>query len=156
VPAGVAGKGLYDPDLGGMPGSPPFNWRLVAGAEGVAERASGGGLQVAYYGRVNAELAEQLLMLEPGRYRFEFQAEGDAKGETSKVGWTLTCQGSKSVLMQLPLSGITYAPRKISATFAVPTGGCAGQWLRLAGTAAEFPAENSITMRKLKIAKEGS
>jgi hypothetical protein len=156
VPAAEAGKGLYDPDLKGLPGSAPFNWRLVAGAEGVAERASGGGMQVGYYGRVDAELAEQLLMLQPGRYRMQFQAEGDAKGESSKIFWSLSCQGSKASLVQLPLTGITYAPRKIAVAFTVPSSGCSAQWLRLAGAAAEFPAEQSVTIRNFRIAKDGS
>jgi hypothetical protein len=156
VPAAEVGKGLYDPDLKGLPGSAPFNWRLVAGAEGVAEKASGGGMQVGYYGRVNAELAEQLLMLKPGRYRLQFQAEGDAKGENSKIVWSLSCQGSKASLVQLPLTGITYAPRMITAGFTVPSAGCGAQWLRLAGAAAEFPAEQSVTIRNLRIVKDGS
>jgi hypothetical protein len=156
VPAAAAGNGLYDPDLKGMPGSAPFNWSLISGAEGVTERASGGGLQVGYYGRVDAKLAEQLLILKPGRYRLEFQAEGDAKGESSKIAWSLTCQGSKASLVQLPLTGISYAPRKIAAGFTVPASGCGAQWLRLAGAAAEFPAEQSVTIRNLRIAKDGS
>jgi hypothetical protein len=156
VPAAEAGKGVYDPELKGLPGSAPFNWRLVAGAEGVAEKASGGGLQVGYYGRVDTELAEQLLLLKPGRYRLEFQAEGDAKGENSKIVWTLSCQGSKATLVQLPLTGITYAPRKLAAGFTVPASGCSAQWLRLAGAAAEFPAEQSATIRNLRIVKDGS
>jgi hypothetical protein len=156
VPAMDPGKGLYDPELRGLPGTPPFNWRLVTGAEGVAERASGGGLQIGFYGRSNLLLAEQLLMLKPGAYRFQFQAEGDAKGETSRLAWTLTCQGSKAVPMQLPLAGITYAPRTVGANFTVPASGCGAQWLRLSGSAAEFPAEQNVTIRNLQIAKGGS
>ena len=149
-------KGLYDPDVRGQPGSAPFNWRLVAGADGVAEPASGGGLQISFYGRSDVELAEQLLILKPGRYRLQFRAEGDAKGESSRMGWTVSCQGSKAVLAQLPLTNITYAPRLLSATFTVPASGCGAQWLRLAGGAAEFPQEQSATIRGLRIAKEGS
>jgi hypothetical protein len=156
VPATGSAKGLYDPDLRGMPGSAPFNWRLISGAEGVAEKANGGGLQVGYYGRVDAALAEQLLMLAPGRYRFQFQVEGDAKGESSKVAWTLACAGNPAMLAQLPLTGITYAPRTMGVNFVVPAAGCKAQWLRLAGNAAEFPMEQNVTIRNLRLAKDGS
>jgi hypothetical protein len=156
VPARTAAGELYDPGLQGLPGFAPFNWRLVSGVGGVAERAPGGGLQIGYYGRVDGELAEQLLMLTPGRYQLQFQAEGDAKGESSKLIWTVACQASNVVLVQLPLTGITYAPRRLTANFTVPAAGCRAQWLRLSGAAAEFPAEQSVTIRNLKMARNGS
>ncbi|HZG09340.1 MAG TPA: hypothetical protein VEZ70_10225 [Allosphingosinicella sp.] len=155
LPASDGAMGLYDPGFRGLPGSTPFNWALTSGAEGVAERASGGALQASFYGRTDAVLAEQLLMLRPGRYRLQFDAEGDAKGEDGRLGWTLSCQGSNASLVQLPLSGITYAPRRVGANFTVPAG-CRAQWLRLAGGAAEFPNEQSVTIRNLKLAREGS
>jgi hypothetical protein len=156
VSAPAEGKGLYDPNFQGLPGTAPFNWGLITNAEGVAERAAGGGLQVSFYGRSDVNLAEQLLMLRPGRYRLQFRAEGDAKGESSKIGWTLSCHDSKASLVQLPLTNITYAPRQLAARFTVPTGGCQAQWLRLNGSAAEFPAEQSATIRDLQIAAEAS
>ncbi len=155
VSAPAEGKGLYDPGFQGLPGSAPFNWRLVANAEGVAEAAAGGGLQAAFYGRSDVELAAQLLMLKPGRYRIRFRAEGDAKGESSRMTWTLSCHGSKAVLVQLPLVNITYAPRQLAAAFTVPASACQAQWLRLNGAAAEFPAEQTATIRDLQIVPEG-
>jgi hypothetical protein len=156
VNAPADGKGLYDPGFQGMPGLAPFNWALVSNTAGVAERAAGGGLQVSFYGRLDVQLAEQLLMLKPGRYRMQFRAEGDAKGESSKIGWTLSCHGSKATLVQLPLTNITYAPRLLAASFTVPAAGCGAQWLRLSGAAAEFPDEQAATIRDLQIAPEAS
>jgi hypothetical protein len=156
IPDSGAGKGLYDPGFRGLPGSAPFNWSLTAGAEGVAERASGGTLQASYYGRTDLVLAEQLLMLQPGRYRLQFDAEGDAKGEDSKLAWTLTCLGSNAQLVQVPLAGVTFTPRTLGASFSVPASGCRAQWLRLGGGAAEFPSEQAVTIRNLKLAGAGS
>src|SRR5581483_1891723 len=71
--------GLYDGDFAPRPGAAPFNWRLAAGGEAVAERAqpprplpSGGApaaLHVQFTPTTPARLAEQMLLLPPGRYR---------------------------------------------------------------------------------------
>jgi hypothetical protein len=44
----------------------------------------------------------------------------------------------------------------MGASFTVPAQGCRAQWLRLAGVAAEFPNEQSVTIRNIKLAKDGS
>ena len=142
-------KGLYDGRFEGQPGAPPFNWLLVSGPAGVAERIKGPALQVEYYGRASVDLASQLLMLKPGRYRLQLRAEGDAEGEASTLVWTVSCLGRNSIL-DLRLKGIDYTPRTIAGTFTVPAG-CGAQWLRLHGIAGEFARAQSATMSELRI-----
>jgi hypothetical protein len=144
------GKGVHDGDFRGAPGAPPFNWQFSTGAAGVAERIGTPALQVDYYGRENVGLATQLLMLKPGRYRLQFRAEGDASGEGSQMLWTVTCTGSKAELLSLPLRDVNFSPRTLSGVFTVPAG-CAGQWLKLNGTAGEFPKGQNVTISQLQI-----
>ena len=154
---GEAGaKGLYDGGFRGLPGLPPFNWQLFATADGVAERAPGQGLQVTYYGRQTAEMGRQLLMLQPGRYRLRFIAEGDASGEGSKIAWRVTCHPGSATLVELPIAGVKSNPRTLEGGFVVPSSGCAAQWLTLTGLPAEFPSEQNVIVRDLQIVRGGS
>lgn len=148
---------LYDGRFQGLPGSPPFNWQLVAASPGVAERSGTAGLDVQYYGRDRVDLATQLLMLPAGRYRLLFRAEGDAAGETggSNLAWTIDCHGKDGArLLEARLTKISYTPRVIGADFTVPAG-CAAQWLRLTGSPAEFPKAQNVTLTALEIRPQG-
>ncbi|HEY0028248.1 MAG TPA: hypothetical protein VGC35_10280 [Allosphingosinicella sp.] len=156
--AGEAGgqKGLYDGRFQALPGPPPFNWQLLSGPEGVAERSKAPALDVEYYGRANVELASQLLLLSPGRYRLQFSAQGAASGEGSQIVWSVTCHNSKARLLNLPLTGITASPKIAAGEFTVPSGGCSGQWLRLAGVAGEFSGGQTATISDMAISRAGA
>lgn len=149
-------KGLYDGAFQGLPGAPPFNWQFLSTADGVAERVAGQGLQVTYYGRQTTEMARQLLMLQPGRYRLQFRAEGDASGEGSKVAWQVSCHPGSSSLMEFPITNVKSNSRMLQTEFVVPQSGCPSQWLILTGLPAEFPAEQTVEIRDLQIARGGS
>jgi hypothetical protein len=155
--ASLAGRGappavgVYDGAFRGAPGAAPFNWDLVSNGEGAAERVSPPALQVSYYGRNNAMLARQLLLLGPGGYRLQFRADGAAKGEGSRLQWTLACTGAPAPLVQVPLKDIVSAPRTIVATFEVPASGCAAQWLRLEGVAGDVAAEQDVHVTDLQV-----
>jgi hypothetical protein len=149
VPA--EGKGLVDPGFADTVGGPPFNWDLVPGGEGVAERAAVPALQVDYYGRAPVTLARQLMMLRPGAYRLQMRVDGDAKGEGSRLSWNLVCVDSKASLFQLPLVGIDSTPRTLAATFTVPNGGCAAQSLSLDGVPGDVPSDQAVTVTALQL-----
>lgn len=148
-----AGKGIYDPALQGMPGPPPFNWILTERGLGVAERASGGGLSAEYYGRDDGDLASQLLMLRPGRYRLSFRAEGDAQGTSSRMAWSVSC--GDAILVQVPVTGVTSAPHPFAASFAVPAG-CPAQWLKLRGVSGDMETGQSARFTALSVQPEGA
>ena len=156
LPAQNGAKGLYNGRFQALPGSAPFNWEYLGGAAGAAVATKAPALEVEYYGRENFEFARQLLILAPGSYRIRFRAEGDAKGDDAKLAWTLTCLGSTSPLLTLPLQGIDASPRAVSASFRVAPG-CKGQWLRLAGVAGEFGTTQSLLISDMVIeAEKGS
>ena len=154
---GVSGGAalLYDPRFEGRPGPMPFNWTLSSSGPGVAESAPGGALDVEYFGRESAPLASQLLALPPGRYRLAMRVEGDAKGDGSRVEWQVACAPNGPALAAVVLRDINYNPRDLNLDFAVPANGCEGQWLRLQGVAAEFPATQSARISELSLRRAG-
>lgn len=154
--AGAEPGALYDPGFTGLPGPPPFNWRFESGGEGFAEPVRGtGGLNVEYPGRARAVLASQLVLLAPGRYELAFEAEGRAEGEDSRLIWTLACHGSERILVEVPITGVEFTPKRFQASVSVPAG-CPAQWLRLTGRSAEFPKDQRVTIRGLRLARAGS
>jgi hypothetical protein len=114
----------------------------------------GKSLEVEYYGRADSELASQLLALPPGSYRLSFHAEGDLKGPAHRIIWRVQCLDGKTTPLSLPLANITYAGRNIATAFTVPAS-CPGQWLKLIGEPTEFPKNESVSIRNLKIQKMG-
>jgi hypothetical protein len=147
---------VYDPGFQRLPGPAPFNWQFTSSPAGVAEPTKDQALQVEYYGRVDADFASQLLTLQPGQYQIAFRATGDSPEKGSRLSWRLVCQPSKVEVAAVPIGELSYAPKAISSRFAVPRVGCAGQWLRLVGTPAEFPTAQSVTIRDLEIRKAGA
>ena len=111
---------------------PPFNWRLTSGSAGLAEAQPGGGLRVLYYGREDANLAEQLLLLAPGRYRLR----QDASGPAINLGWSVVCLPS--------------GKRQDATEFALPAN-CPAQRLELRGTLAETAATTDLLIRSLSL-----
>jgi hypothetical protein len=152
---GDAEKNVYDASFRGLRGAPPFNWQLASGAEGVAERAAGGGLQVQYFGRNPVELASQILLLRPGSYKLQIDAEGSASGEGARLIWSVACAGASGHLIDLPLVKVISAPRRFAGAFTIPAG-CSAQWLRLSGTPAEFPTEQDAVMKEVRIERAGA
>ena len=148
-------SGLYDGQFQGLPGSAPFGWHFPASTGGIAERTPARALQVGYYGRDPAELANQLLMLPPGAHRLSVRAEGDAEGEDSKLSWKVQCQPSKAEIADLTLRKLTYAPRVMIVNFTVPASGCSAQWLRLIGSPGEYPKAQNATISAVTIDTAG-
>jgi hypothetical protein len=156
LPPAGAEKSVYDGRFANLPGAAPFNWQLTASAAGVAERLSGGGLQVQYFGRDPAELGSQILLLRPGNYRLRIEADGDASGEGAKLAWTLVCGTGGAKLAELPMLKISSAPKWLEARFSIPQAGCASQSLRLSGSPAEFPTEQDATIREVRVERIGA
>lgn len=144
---------IYDADFRGRAGAPPFNWELAANDVGAAERGREGGLEVEFFGRKSGPLAQQLLMLRPGRYRLAFEVEGSANGQGSRIEIGVACRGGAS-LATLPFRDVTSARRRAELDFVVPDG-CEAQWLSIAGVAAQFPATQRILIPRLSLTAGG-
>lgn len=145
---------------------PPFDWELhnKDGRSAIVQPHQGGGSGQALFLYVDADhqgdLARQLLLLGPGRYRFSMQS-GDIAGDdfvrpqiriACAVGTNKTGTGGAPFLdLRLPASGSTGTATR--SEFTVP-GGCPAQWLLLAsgqgsGTQDSPPWVDRISIRPL-------
>jgi hypothetical protein len=147
---------IYDPDFTGLPGPAPFNWRFEQTSDGFAEVSrSSPGLFAEYYARQSVSLGGQLIRLAPGRYSLGFRAEGQAEGKDGGLAWTISCHPGGRQIGEVPITGVDYSPKTISGSFTVPETGCPAQWLRLIGKASEYPKEQQVTIRTLRLERAG-
>jgi hypothetical protein len=135
--------GLFDPAFRNSTALPPFNWKLTSSSLGLAERRSGG-LQVIFYGQDSGVLAQQLVLLPPGRYRLSARATGGDDGNS--LHWRARCDASSlPELGQAPI-------RQGGMTFAVP-GNCPAIWIELIGRASDFGRQVETSIGPLSLAK---
>ena len=142
--------GLVNQGFAKISAPPPFNWRFGSGSFGVAEPEAGGKLNVIFYGRENAEIASQLLLLPPGQYQLRMAASSDV-GESSSLEWSVTCAPGKARLATIPLKRATVTGKRLSGTFTVPHQACAAQWLKLTGMAKEFAKSEQATIGEFDV-----
>ena len=145
--AGVSGggSGLLNPGFEDIGAPPPFNWSFATRG-GVAEPAGNGRLDIIYYGREDAVLAQQMLLLSPGQYRLGLEVSGQA-GDGSGVAWSVSCLPENKVIFSLPLKR---GQRGAAGVFAVPQG-CPAQRLELLGTIGEFPQSIDFSIGGLRL-----
>ncbi len=142
APAPV-GQGLvYDGGFAGAPGDPPFNWGLASDASAIAEIGQAPDGVAALYLRFPAAeptpLAEQMLVLPPGRYAFSGRALYDEARRPEKLNWRLQCIDGPVISLATPSPfDDVKGWRAFSVAFEVPAQGCAGQWLQLGSQAEE-------------------
>jgi hypothetical protein len=150
---GSAPAGIFNPGFAKLAAPAPFNWTLGGGDFGFAESAAGGGLQVMYYGRANAEFANQTLLLAPGSYELAMRVMRRSDGDGgSGLAWTVTCDAGKKVLLKLPIGDAENVARSIAARFTVPTG-CSPQTIGLTGTTREYAPSEQVTITNLRLVR---
>jgi hypothetical protein len=137
-----ADAGLFNPGFAEVSAPPPFNWDFPQTTEGVAEPDGKGGLSVLFYGRANAVLASQLLLLSPGPYRLTASSAGS---DVAGVRWVVRCADAERDLLTLNLR-----PATVSGAFAVPSD-CRAQWLELRGVAGDSPRTIELRIRALRL-----
>jgi hypothetical protein len=150
---GSAPAGIFNPGFAKLAAPAPFNWTFSGGDFGFAEPAAGGGLQVMYYGRADAELANQTLLLAPGSYELGMRVMRTSDGEgESGLTWILACNAGKNVLAKVPLGDAENVARRVTARFTVPAG-CSPQTIRLTGTTREYAPSEQATITNLKLVR---
>ena len=138
---------IFNPGFRKMPAPPPFNWDFSA-TGGVVEPAPGDRLQVIYYGRQDAVLAEQLLMLAPGRYQLGMDISGPL-GDGGELAWTLSCVPRPEVIFRLPIN----RKGRIAGKLSVPQN-CPVQSFRLTALPGPFPQSQEFAIGGLSLFKE--
>lgn len=144
--AGIANApaGVFNGDFRRVSATAPFNWSYSSASAGLAEPRNGQ-LRVLFYGREDASLTSQLLLLPPGHYRFQAPVAGSLSAGT--LAWQLSCfPQRKSILMNLQLGSGAAA-----ATFTVPAGGCDAQMLQLNGLLQDSPQETDVKIGPVTI-----
>lgn len=142
---------LFNPGFDASDAPPPFNWSF-ARAGGAVVEAGSGQLKVLYFGREDLNLAEQLLLLQPGTHHVSMQLSGTT-GEND-IRWSLQCIPDGAMLMQLPIRSAGPASA-LSRDFTVPAG-CPVQRLVLRADGVEFPERAEFRISRLALAKAGT
>jgi len=144
---GNVAPGVFNPEFRKLAAPPPFNWTFGS-AGGLAQPAGSGQLELIYIGRDEAVLAEQMLMLAPGRYAIGMQVSGDVK-PGSGIAWSIECAtAGKQSLLALPLD--RQSAGRLRGAFTVPAG-CPAQRLRLSGSPGDFPRTVEFTLSRFEL-----
>lgn len=134
-PSPQPGALVYDGAFQGGAAPPPFNWRTKdedGASADISSSADGrSALHVIYPSSQAHQLAEQLLMLPPGRYRFSAEGLGADGLTAARLKWSITCAGDKAVALAAVEQPAGGSWRRFGVDFETPPSGCAAQWLRL-------------------------
>jgi tetratricopeptide (TPR) repeat protein len=150
---------VFDADFRGVPAPPPFNWTYGSSAGGRANPAKPGPgespyMEASYFGGSRAVLAEQSLVLAPGRYRLSVRGKADRRELSGELFWQLTCLPAKNEIGRLPLASFTEQYRVYRTEFAVPAG-CAAQTLALVGEPGDLAQPINAELAQLKVERVG-
>lgn len=157
LPAGAGRESgaPYDGGFRGLPGAPPFNWRLASddGVTADLERAMDGrpALHVQYSVARRHVLAEQLLLLPPGAYRLAGEGLVEAGEAPARLSWRVSCAGGDGAFVEAPLVGAQGGWRAFSAAIDIPSTGCAAQQLRLVNDGQDSFATADAWVSQLRI-----
>ncbi len=157
LPAGAApaSGAIYDGAFQGLPGAPPFNWRLetVDGVVVELEPTLDGraALHVQYSAARRHVLAEQLLLLPPGAYRLAGEGLLESGQAPALLSWRVSCAGGESTLVEAPLPPAGEDWQAFSAAFDIPSTGCGIQHLRLVNAGQDSFATTDAWVSRLRI-----
>jgi len=147
--AGLPGNAsplIFNGEFKSSSAPPPFNWSYSSSSAGFAEPENGR-LRVLFYGREQATLASQMLLLAPGAYRFDAPFGGTAIG--GALTWTLSCINGAKQLMQFDLS------KAAGGQFEVPAD-CPAQTLTLTGNLLDMPRDSDVQIGPARIQRAGA
>jgi hypothetical protein len=147
-----SGAGLFNPAFRPSNAPPPFNWSYGATEAGVAEPENGS-LRILFYGRENASLAQQTLILLPGKYRLTVPVTANS-GDPRTLSWSVKCLPGKSKILNLPLAQ-NGGPVTVAGDFEIPVQGCGAQQIELDGTGEDSPATVDVKIGPLTLQKVG-
>jgi len=142
------GGGLFNPSFRKISAPPPFNWSYGATEAGVAEAAKGG-LGILFYGRENAVLAQETLVLPPGAYQLTMPVTVNS-GDPRSLAWSIYCLPGKTKLLNLPLAPKSGSGR-VEGDFEVPAQGCGAQQIELDGMIEDSPATVDLRIGPLTL-----
>ncbi|MEL7547229.1 MAG: hypothetical protein AAGJ84_11295 [Pseudomonadota bacterium] len=140
----------FDSSFVGLPGAPPFNWRLH---REYASFEPQGGLYISFFGQGRPIIATQTLRLSPGTYSADIEMNGRIHRTGGHLAWDLVCTRTGEVLFELPITELLASITPFQAVFDVPGPDCGFQTLTLRGIAGEFPRTTRAMVRRASIAR---
>lgn len=147
--SGVRSRGrLFDPTFTASKAPPPFNWVLRSDSAGFAEPDGKGGLHALFYGREDAVLATQTMLLLPGSYTLSLKVAGNSGG---MLRWTIACVPGGREILTLGLGSA--ANSTPTGRFAVPEA-CRAQRIDLRGVAGELSKQADVSISGLTLARQ--
>lgn len=144
-----SGGGIYDAALSSPQAPPPFNWSFATSTVGLAERQPGKRMHVIFYGNEDGVLASQLLLLQPGAYRFQMRIAG-GPSNPELLSWSVRCNNSTEPFASI---GIVQAAARGWA-FQVPAS-CPAQWIELTGRSGDIAQQADVAIGDLSLTRAG-
>jgi hypothetical protein len=111
-------------------------------------------LEASYFGGASATLAEQALVLGPGRYRLSVHSKGDRREVSGEVSWRIACLPAKNEIARLRFAGFAEQYRPSTVDFTVPAG-CRAQTLTLGGEPGDLAQPVNAQFTQLKVERLG-
>jgi hypothetical protein len=150
---------VFDGEFAGSAAPGPFNWSFPSTPVGRAEIARAAGrepaqLSLSHFGGAPADLAEQVLVLTPGRYVLTLDAKADRPEISGEVFWRVGCLGSATELgiLRLQKFGANFARHQLA--FTVPAG-CAAQKLAVGASPGDLAQPVNVSFARLKVTRGG-
>jgi hypothetical protein len=149
---------VFDPRFKGLPAPPPFHWVLQdneAGRASIAQSAAqGSGLEVELYAGRSIAVAEQMLVIAPGRHRLETVAQSENPVTSGRIFWRLACLSDDRELARLDLTGVKSRASSHATVFNAPGSGCPAQRLQLFFEAGEVARPASLRIISVSVSRE--
>jgi hypothetical protein len=153
---------LFNGSFETVPSGLPFDWVITPGS-GVTidiapapDRDGERALVVAFeQGRVDFRGVTQLIMLAPGKYRFNGKYTGEMIGQRG-LKWRVTCAGGAMIGESGMVAGRASTWKDLEFPFAVPGADCPAQFLRLdldARMSSEQFASGTLWFDDLRVAR---
>lgn len=137
-------------------GVAPFDWKLSNGP-GVSAafapddvRQGQSALRVSYDGFAVSTVAEQLVVLPPGRYKLTGERRTEAGRGPSRLSWVVLCRSGVE-LGREPATAQSSAWEQLALEFTVPDLGCDMQWIRLVTRAQDRRSDNVVWFDRMAI-----
>lgn len=132
---------------------PPFDWTIASEPtySGIVETRVGWphGNVLTVTGTEANDVARQLLLLAPGRYRLKADTANVRQERETRPVVVITCL-SNAAVTSIPFAPAGTKPVRMTGTFDVP-GGCPAQWITIRNTPSFDPIDNDPWIDRIMI-----
>lgn len=135
---------IQDARFEGSFAAPPFNWTFAA--QGAVIEPRSGSLHILYFGRDDATLASQLLVLRPGFYRLGMTISGQLS-DPQTLNWKIVCLPDRRVILDRSIGQAGALDWSVN----VSSSGCGAQQLELSAKANDAGRSSDFLISDLSL-----